>query len=144
MSKKVSLIKWSNSFPGIIAIVYEEFPALVLLVMSSYLMISLYDSTLFDKPGKFLKVDANREHSSQQYFNDAVVCMDWGHGSCSDYLAVGLANGSIFMVGLHIGDVIVRPCKGGIFKEEIFIKEHDLQKQSCISLSWRSSHSHVP
>lgn len=32
MPQKVSLIKWSNSFPGIISIVYAEHPAMVLYV----------------------------------------------------------------------------------------------------------------
>ena len=56
---------------------------------------SLYDTASFPVPGKFLKVDANREHSSQQYFNDSVVCMDWGYNQFSDHLAVGLANGRV-------------------------------------------------
>ena len=54
---------------------------------------SLYDSSHLSQPGKFYEVDPNREHSSQQYVNDSVVCMDWSYNSDDNYLALGLANG---------------------------------------------------
>ncbi|OAO17847.1 hypothetical protein AV274_0403 [Blastocystis sp. ATCC 50177/Nand II] len=123
MAPKVSKIKWSNSFPGIISIVYAEYPTLVFL----------YDSSLLTTPGKFYEMDPNREHGSVQYFNDAIACMDWGYNKCENCLALGFAN----------GDVIVRLCKGGIFKEEVYKKIHDSQSQSCICLSWRAVQNHV-
>ena len=143
MTQKVSLIKWSNSFPGIVSIVYTEYPALVLYAIDFAQYPSLYDSSHLSQPGKFYEIDPNREHRSQQYFNDSVVCMDWGHNEYSDCLAFGLENGWSVCSRWFEGDVIVRPCKGGIFKEEVYSKIHDLQKQSCISVCWRHSTSHV-
>lgn len=94
MPQKVSLIKWSNSFPGIISIVYAEHPALVLYFFMIVVNIhSLYDTTNFNQPGKFLEMDPNREHGSAQYFNDSVVCMEWGYNKSNNFLAVGLTNG---------------------------------------------------
>lgn len=94
MPQKVSLIKWSNSFPGIISMVCSENPTLVLCVPSRLSHgNSLYDSSLLTQPGKFYEMDPNREHASILYYNDSVTCMDWGYNQCSNHLALGLANG---------------------------------------------------
>lgn len=47
-----------------------------------------------DKPGEIHRRDPNREHGSIQYFDDSVVCMEWGYGIYKNHLALGLANGS--------------------------------------------------
>ena len=76
-------------------------------------------------------------------FNDAIACMDWGYNKCENCLALGFANGLSLPRCLCVGDVIVRLCKGGIFKEEVYKKIHDSQSQSCICLSWRAVQNHV-
>lgn len=103
----------------------------------------MYDSSLLTTPGKFYEMDPNREHGSVQYFNDAIACMDWGYNKCDNCLALGFANGLSLPRCLCVGDVIVRLCKGGIFKEEVYKKIHDSQSQSCICLSWRAVQNHV-
>ena len=47
-----------------------------------------------DKPEEIHRRDPNREHGSIQYFDDSVVCMEWGYGIYKNHLALGLANGS--------------------------------------------------
>ena len=103
----------------------------------------MYDSSLLTTPGKFYEMDPNREHGSVQYFNDAIACMDWGYNKCDNCLALGFANGLSLPRCSCVGDVIVRLCKGGIFKEEVYKKIHDSQSQSCICLSWRAVQNHV-
>ena len=88
-------------------------------------------------------MDPNREHGSVQYFNDAIACMDWGYNHCDNCLALGFANGLSLLGDSCSGDVIVRSCKDGIFKEELYKKVHDSQSQSCICLSWRAVQNHV-
>lgn len=88
-------------------------------------------------------MDPNREHGSVQYFNDTITCMDWGYNTCGNWLALGFANGLALLRGSCAGDVIVRLCKDGIFKEEKYKKVHASQSQSCICLSWRAVQNHV-
>lgn len=97
-----------------------------------------------DKPGEIHRRDPNREHGSIQYFDDSVVCMEWGYGIYKNHLALGLANGSFGESILLKGDVVVRLCRDGIFTEgEVCRKTHDTQSLRCISLNWRRSMNHV-
>lgn len=102
---------------------------------------SLCDSSNFHQPQLFSKIDPNQEHGSAQYFNDAVVCMDWGYNEYNNYLALGLANGVIAIIFLCLGEVVVRSCEGGFFKESILNEKYE--NRSCICLSWRKLHNHV-
>ena len=62
---------------------------------------SLCNSASLDQPGEFHRRDPNREHGSIQYFNDSVVCMEWGYGIYKNHLALGLANGSLCRRSFH-------------------------------------------